>query len=100
MDIIGTVITHNRPEYTLQLHDQVMVHALQTMLADEVGKLSEVTFLLQNLVSELGLSHHTIKVRGNHALEGAASTKWSGDLALDSAAEVRTVHLRHRRRSN
>lgn len=70
--IARSSITYDRPEYTFQLHDEVMIHALQTVLADEVGEFSEVALLLQDLVAKLSLGHHTIEVRRDHALEGPA----------------------------
>ncbi len=44
-------VTHDRPQYALQLEDEILVLALQTMPADEVRELRKVSLLLEHFTT-------------------------------------------------
>ena len=61
--------TYNCPKNTLQLKDEVLVLALQTMSAYESCKLREMSLLLQNYAAQFRLSHHSVEMRRHESVE-------------------------------
>ena len=61
--------SYHCPEYTLQLHNDIRVFLLQSVLFDELGELAEMPFLVKHLAPELSLSHHPVEVGRNDPIE-------------------------------
>lgn len=63
--------TYDRPKDALELVEQVDVLLLESMLADELGKLGKVTRLLEDLTALLSLGELAVEVRRNGAVKDA-----------------------------
>jgi hypothetical protein len=64
--------THHRPQHALKLIEQVDVLRLESVLPDELGELSEVPLVLQDLAALFRLGELAVEVRRDGAVEDAA----------------------------
>lgn len=61
--------THNCPNSTLQLAQNISVLIFQTMVTDEIGEISKVAFLIQNQASFFSADQLSVEVRWQCAIE-------------------------------
>ena len=72
-----TKSAHHCPQHAFQLVDDLKILALKSMLANEVRKLREMTFLFQDLAAKRSLGHFAIKVRRNGTIEYTTNCRFS-----------------------
>ena len=69
-----SISAYDYPEDAFQLVDDFEVLAFETVCANEVGELLEVTFFVQNLATQLGLRYFAVEMPRSCPFK--SSTRW------------------------
>ena len=90
--------THNSPENTLQLVEKIDILRLESMLANELSELSEMTLLAKDLTSLVGLGELAVEMRRDGSVEDPARKREAEEEIGRLSRDERTDEVKGGRR--